>query len=74
MKKKVEQPNIMTGYDDKGELVMYYWQKEPFTVRQGMGFSIPRRLWWNPIWRIKQWYWSKKTITLGEFKEKINAK
>jgi hypothetical protein len=72
MKKKIKQPNIMTGYDENGELSMYYWQKEPFIQRSGSFYTIPKRKWFNPVWRIKQWYLSRKPIQFQEFKDYIN--
>ena len=65
MKKKILQPNIIKGYDDKGNLISYYWQEKPFQTRSGSFFTIPRRKWWNPIWRFNQWSFFRKTIVFG---------
>ncbi len=61
-KQKIKQPNVIIGYDEKGKISMYYWQKEPIEIRKGMIFSIPKRLWWNPFWRFNQWRLSRKPI------------
>ena len=67
MKLEIEQPNAIYGYNESGEITMAYWQKEPIKTREGFGFSIPKRLWWNPIWRIRQWLLARKTIEFKEF-------
>ena len=71
MKKKtkitVDQPNVIRGYDLNGNMTMFYWQKEPIVTRMtGVGFSIPKRLWWNPIWRMKQWAMMRKPIQFSD--------
>lgn len=65
MKRKIEQPNIIKGYDKQGNLTMYYWQKEPITTRKGMLYTIPWYRWWNPIWRFNQWRLLRKPIKFG---------
>ena len=68
MKKKIES-NVMEGYDEKGNLVMYYWQKDPIQPRWGFGsFKVHWTLRFNPIWRIKQWWYFRKgrTFKMGE--------
>ena len=71
-RKKVKQPNVIVGYDN-GEITMYYWQREPIKTRTGSLFTISRWLWWNPIWRLKQWYMARKPITFREFKHFTNS-
>jgi hypothetical protein len=66
MKKKIYQPNQIIGYDDKGNITMAYWQKEPIETRKGMLFSIPWYMWWNPVWRFRQWRMLSKPITFSD--------
>lgn len=54
MKQKFE-ANIMTGYDEEGNLIMFCWQKEPIKTQWGFNFKVPWHIRYNPIWRIKQW-------------------
>ena len=67
MKKKrklISKANVMQGYDEKGNLVMYYWQKDSIKTRWGFGnFKVKWSLRFNPIWRIKQWWYFHKRIT-----------
>lgn len=65
-KKNIE-ANVMEGYDDKGNLTMYYWQKEPITTRLGFGnFKVHWKFRLNPVWRLKQWLLLRKgTVVYG---------
>ena len=67
-KRKIE-ANSMTGYDDKGEIVMYHWQKEPYKVYRSvfLGLRLPWYKRFNP-------FWGNKAITFKEFKQSVKKK
>jgi len=71
MKQKqiVKQPNVVVGYDQQGEIISYYWQKDPIETRIGPTWRISRWKWWNPIWRFNQW--RLRSISRKEFFESI---
>ena len=55
-KNKIIQPNVIIGYDEKGKMSSYYWQREGIKTHKG-GFppyKIPWYRWWNPVWRFNQ--------------------
>lgn len=62
---KTIQPNVIIGYDEKGKMMSYYWQREGIQTRTGTFFTISRWKWWNPIWRFNQWRLMKKPLKLG---------
>ena len=68
-KKVVEQPNTMYCYGEDGKLESAYWQDKPFKVVSGLSYSLPKKLWCNPIWRLKQRL--TKKITFDEWRDKI---
>jgi hypothetical protein len=67
--KKIIESNVMEGYDNDGNLVMYYWQKDPIKEVWGFGgFKVSWKYRLNPIWRIKQWWFFRKghILKVGE--------
>jgi len=69
-KQKYKQPNIIQGYDENGEISMFYWQKEPIKQAKGMLFKIPWYTWWNPIFRFNQWRLRHFPITIESIRGK----
>ena len=65
-KKKKLETHGYTAYDENGEVVERYWQKEPIVVRQtGILFKLHWTKRFNPIWRFQQWWILRKPMTLG---------
>lgn len=63
MKRKFS-ANTIIGYDEKGKVVMKYWQKDPIISKPFL-FKLPWYVKYNPIWRIQQWWWLRQTIVIG---------
>lgn len=57
MKKQEIKSNIVKGYDEKGNLIMYYWQKDSNSYR--FRIVCAGRRWGKSVLK---WWWSKKII------------
>ncbi len=69
--KKLIEPNVIVGYDDKGRVNMYYWQKEPlgFKITNTFG-TIP---WYRRDWitEFKWWLQDRKAITIRQMQKLV---